>query len=373
MLSSRLINQLTLRSLRPSYIGLQSVLNRRSYGIIKNFIEEVKKEANKDQEFQKGVKKLEENIIVVKKSKFAERARAIAQQSKEELKQQNEELFRRASEMKEKVDKVTSKIGETTGKITESITPSDDTLETLKKVVDNPVVNTVSDGLSTAKDVIVDERNSLRYGGFYKKEYRDKIRGERLEAHRLKVLEEEKMKALENPDAGTSVTLHQESAWKQKWDDFSNNNSIIRSAKMIKQNFDESNNVLVYHARNLVYSMKSETGKVTRVLMDRDPSFSIDSFLKEATEFILPEIIESYVNCDKDALKPWLFEAPGLFIEGKVLDMREIEINKLLMVDQEPVITITAHVQQVSFYRNKNGEIVEGKEVNSLHLFERTI
>lgn len=49
-------------------------------------------------------------------------------------------------------------------------------------------------------------------------------------------------------------------------------------------------------------------------------------------------------------------------MEGRVLDLRHIEVVTAKILDDTPVIVVTFTTQQISYVRDQTGKIVEGRE-----------
>lgn len=58
---------------------------------------------------------------------------------------------------------------------------------------------------------------------------------------------------------------------------------------------------------------ETETSKVTRMIKDMDPSFNMEGFLRELREYIVPEVVDAFVNADQATLKKWCSEAVRFF------------------------------------------------------------
>lgn len=116
---------------------------------------------------------------------------------------------------------------------------------------------------------------------------------------------------------------------------------------------------------------------MTRMFKEMDPTFTMEGFLQEVREFILPEVIDAYVRADDEALKHWLSEAPyniwhasakqfkeaGLYSASRVLDIRNVDIAsaKILPPSDIPVVVISARAQEIHIYKNlKTNEIAAG-------------
>ncbi|KAK9370167.1 hypothetical protein V1509DRAFT_616891 [Lipomyces kononenkoae] len=233
---------------------------------------------------------------------------------------------------------------------------------------------------------VIDDGSSRRYGGFEERELRRKRRAER-ESRRL----QEALKngtinkpVAENPNSGTNVVVHKDSAWKESWDDFKSNSSIFQSLNSIRQRIDESDSAIISTFRGIADRIgglfaETEFAQVTRMFREIDPNFQVESFLSEVREYILPEVIDAYVKSDDEALKLWLAEAPyniwhasskqfkeaGLYSAGRVLDIRGVDIAnaRILAPSDIPVMVISCRAQEVHIYKSiKTGEVAAGTE-----------
>lgn len=58
---------------------------------------------------------------------------------------------------------------------------------------------------------------------------------------------------------------------------------------------------------------ETETAKVTKWFKELDGDFNTEAFLRELREYIVPELVDGYVNCDRQVLKAWCSEAVSTF------------------------------------------------------------
>ncbi|RAL65175.1 hypothetical protein DID88_001281 [Monilinia fructigena] len=109
-----------------------------------------------------------------------------------------------------------------------------------------------------------------------------------------------------------------------------------------------------------------------------DPSFQMEPFLREMREYILPEVLDAYVKGDTETLKLWLsaaqysvydalskqYTTAGLKSDGRILDIRHVEVLSARMLDNDiPVFIITCRTQEVHVYRNaKTNQLAAGME-----------
>lgn len=51
---------------------------------------------------------------------------------------------------------------------------------------------------------------------------------------------------------------------------------------------------------------------MTKWVKELDGDFTTEGFLRELREYIVPELVDAYVNCDQVVLKQWCSEAVSL-------------------------------------------------------------
>jgi import inner membrane translocase subunit TIM44 len=232
------------------------------------------------------------------------------------------------------------------------------------------------------KDVI-DDGSSQRYGGWTEREERRKKR----EARDLKMgfnpnhptepLEED-------PNAGTNVTVHKDSAWKESWKSFRDENPMMQRLFSVGSVYRESENPLISTARSVSdriagFFAENETAQVIKKFREMDPTFQVEPFLEEMRTYILPEVLEAYVKGDVETLKLWLsaaqysvyaalmqqYTTAGMKSDGNILDIRNVEILNARMLEpgEIPVFVLMARTQEVHVFRNKKtGELAAGTE-----------
>lgn len=54
---------------------------------------------------------------------------------------------------------------------------------------------------------------------------------------------------------------------------------------------------------------ESEEAQVVRMFQSVDPTFSIDKFMRDATEFYIPDVMDAYIKGDLKTLKEWCSDA----------------------------------------------------------------
>ncbi|OKL58916.1 hypothetical protein UA08_05476 [Talaromyces atroroseus] len=230
----------------------------------------------------------------------------------------------------------------------------------------------------------IDDGSSSRYGGWIEKEERRRQRQLR-EANEAKSGRTTKAEIMEeDPNAGTSLTVHKDSAWKESWKDFRDKSPVMQRLFSLKDTYNESENPLISTARSISdrvagFFAENETARVIKKFREMDPSFQLEPFLREMREYILPEVLDAYVKGDAETLKLWLSDAQfsvysalaqqyttlGMKSDGRILDIRGVDIANARMLDPGdiPVFVITCRTQEVHVYRNaKTNELAAGME-----------
>ncbi|RFU32197.1 hypothetical protein B7463_g4153, partial [Scytalidium lignicola] len=233
---------------------------------------------------------------------------------------------------------------------------------------------------------VIDDGSSSRYGGWVEKEERRKARElrERKEAA-AKGLNGKRVEVLqEDPNAGTNITLHKDSAWKESWRDFRDSNKFMQSLFTMKSTYEESDNPLISTARSISdrvagFFAENETARVIKKFREMDPAFQMEPFLRDMREYILPEVLDAYVKGDTETLKQWLsaaqfqvydalskqYTTAGLKSDGRILDIRNVDILSARILDPGdiPVFIVTCRTQEVHVYRNaKTNDLAAGME-----------
>lgn len=229
---------------------------------------------------------------------------------------------------------------------------------------------------------VIDDGSSSRYGGWVEKEERRKAK--ELREKQAAELYGKPEDMVEDPNAGTNVTVHKDAAWKEAWRDFKDQNKLFQGLGNAKSIYRESENPLIETARSITdriagFFAENETAQVIKKFRSMDPNFQLEPFLQELREYILPEVLDAYVKGDTQTLQLWLSAAQysvyealtkqylqmGMKSDGKILDIRHVDILKARMLEpgEIPVFIITCRTQEVHVYRNaKTNELAAGME-----------
>ncbi|KAI5839879.1 TIM23 translocase complex subunit Tim44 [Morchella snyderi] len=228
---------------------------------------------------------------------------------------------------------------------------------------------------------VIDDGASSRYGGYLEREERKKQR----ELREMKGGARKAERMEQDPEAGTNVTLHKDAAWKESWREFRDSNKLMQSLFSVKRSYDESENPVISVTRNLADRLfsglfaENETARVIRKFREMDAAFQLEAFLRELREYILPEVLDAYVRGETDVLRAWLsaaqfsvyaalnqqYAANGLRLDGKVLDIRNVDVlsARILEPGEVPVFIVSCRTQEVHVFRDvKTGELRAGME-----------
>lgn len=180
-----------------------------------------------------------------------------------------------------------------------------------------------------------------------------------------------------------SLVLRPEPAYKQAWSSFKSSNPLFRRLSDLSESYRESENPLVERVRSVTdwfgsLFEENDFARVTRQMKLLDPSFNLESFQRDLREYIVPELIDSYHSAARHLLRQWCGEATfnlliatiepylskGLIPEGRLLDLKQVEILQAKMLDNNvPVLVVSFTSQELMFFKDpKTGEVKAGNE-----------
>lgn len=233
---------------------------------------------------------------------------------------------------------------------------------------------------------VIDDGDSSRYGGFISKESR-RIKKEQ------DLASGKRPRAVKSDErAGTALVatnIESRESFGKKIEDFKEKTPVGRKLHEYKVKlWDDSENPLIVLLRTISGKIgglfaETESARVYGQFKMMDASFNSEAFTKHLREYIIPEVLEAYVKGDEVVLKQWFSEAPfnvyaaqqkqfreqELFADGKILDIRGVEIvsAKLLPPQDIPVLVVGCRAQEIHLYRRaKTGEIAAGTESSIL-------
>ncbi|KAJ2849925.1 protein translocase subunit [Coemansia brasiliensis] len=392
------INSSTILSVRPHIYrgaigsavrlaGLHTTGTQNNGGHIsplKAFADSIKRQVKENQELQDNMKLLGDRSSKISESAAMKKTREAASAGSEAFRKTAKvvggavgEGFKAVSE--NPVAKATGTAAKTTVKA----------IGTAASAATAPIRNTDTyKAVEKGVKGYVDEA-SLQYGGYRDKEQRARSRV-LSRANKARTFAEYQrtraMKADEN--AGEGVVLHKDAKWKESWDNFKANNSIMQGIFQARKNYNESENPVIEATRTVTDKVRNvfgfffnetESAAALRQIRDTiDPGFNLEEFVRECREFIIPEILDAYLHSDAETLKVWCSEASynvltaiftaqiqqGVVSDCKILDMRHVDFHSARVLENDvPVIVITFQTQENNIFRDKKtGEVVVGSE-----------
>jgi len=184
-------------------------------------------------------------------------------------------------------------------------------------------------------------------------------------------------------DASLGMELHKDSKFYQSWEKFKDSNPYVNKIIDWKIQYDESDNPVIRASRLLTSKVseimggmfqRTEMSETLTEIMQLDPTFDKDRFLKECEQDIIPNILESICRSELEVLEDWCYEAAyavmsqplktakerGLKLESRILDISHVDLAMGRVLEQGPVLVITFTAQMVQCVRDTVGKIVEG-------------
>ncbi|CAE6433104.1 unnamed protein product [Rhizoctonia solani] len=379
-----------LRSVAGTRAQFHASANRRNEikSPFQTFVDVLKEEIQKNRELQQNVKQLQGDVDKFQDSEAMKRARDMYERARltSSIKE-NPRLRAAAEELKKNGIKISDAVGEAVRSLEASgfyqgITRATAAVSSAVATSTEPIRNTEAyKAVAEAVAEALDDSGASRYGGYEEKEVRRKLREKRLakagmqggmaRTHRIK----------EDPEAGSAMVLHKDAGKFEKWEELKQTNPVLRTFASWKATYDESENPVVSGLRSVTTTIGSwfdetETAQVTRVMRLMDPTFNMESFLRELREYIIPEVVDAYLSADREGLQQWCGEGTfnmlwatmeqytkqGLISESKVIDIANVDVAKgTLLENNVPVFVVSFSTQEVLVFRNaKTAEIVVG-------------
>ena len=229
-------------------------------------------------------------------SKIAQHVKATAEKVVES------ESFKKSVES---MSHAAGKVGETVSKVTDPI-------------MEAPLVKIIR------KEIV--KNDNPRYMEYKPKDVREKERAERIAEARASnpFGYDPSLPVSANPDAGGSVVQHKESKWSEAWKSFKENNPLTKSLLQAHRKIEESDSPFMDRVRGIMYSVQgafeeTEQAQVVKAIQAVEPGFSIDKFIKEATRWMIPDIMETYLKSDRVGLKDWVNDVVSTCIRVDLL------------------------------------------------------
>lgn len=236
---------------------------------------------------------------------------------------------------------------------------------------------------SEITELLENAANDVQHGGYIDREARRKRRAARLaKIGKETGMAQRRLKVDEDVNAGQAVVFHA-TANKESKTESKLPKPMADALASFSNTYQESDNPFIVMSRSVTGTIgrwfdETETAKVTKWVKEMDPTFTQESFLKELREYIVPELVDAYVNGDQPTLKQWCSEAtfnvlvatlgnsigPAMMSESRVLDIRNLDIMSAKILENDlHVFVVSWRTQEVLAYRDlKTDEIAVGDE-----------
>ncbi|KAI8996054.1 hypothetical protein BC832DRAFT_304744 [Gaertneriomyces semiglobifer] len=351
---------------------------RRNVNFFAEFAKSVKKQVQENKDFQDNVKQLSAATNELAESDAVQRAKKAAEKSGKVIEKVGEAVDKTLQNpVVQKTGEVLSKTGEKIAEVGEKVA---------EPILDTKAAKAVGRGLKHVKKEVIDSASNAYYHEYQPREVREKERAELLASRKTPLgipgVPNPHRVVTADPEAGANVELHRSSKLAESWRKFKEDNAMMQKLFAVRRGFQESDNPVLESVREFFSSAafeETEQAQVVRAFRAVDPMFSLDKFLKDATKWYLPEILEAYLKADAKTLQDWCSERAyarlsagfesqrqqGLVSDCKLLDVRRVDIRKVtLLEDEVPVILVSFQTNEILMFKNAKGELVLGKPNN---------
>lgn len=332
---------------------------------------------------KESLKKFREEAEKLEQSDALKSARQKFQAVESEASKSSEVLKEKLDSLKEKVQEVIeeaskSEIGKKAGQLGEEITKSaKGAAETLSEKSQALGKSSAFQTISQTAEAVKEE---LDHQGIHGRVYTPPTKLRK----RKEVLETSMDdKRLEPNVEATGVELHKDSKFYQSWQNFKDKNPYVNKVLDWKMKYEESDNPVIRASRLLTEKVtdimgglfqKTELSETLTEICKIDPTFDKVQFLKDCETDYIPNILESMVRGNLEILKDWCHEAPynviaqplieaqklGYRLDGKILDIDNVDLLMGKVMEQGPVLMINFQCQQIMCVRNLKNEVIEG-------------
>ncbi|KAJ2828393.1 protein translocase subunit, partial [Coemansia sp. 'formosensis'] len=279
-----------LQPRQASAAGLHTSSARYNGGHVsplKAFADSVRRQVKENQELQENMKLLEDRSSKISDSAAMKKTKEAASASSEAFRKTANVVGSAVGEGFKAVAE--NPVARATGEAVKSTAKA---VGTVASAATAPIRNTEA-YKSVEKNVksYVDEA-SLQYGGYRDKEQRAKTRIMSRTSQARSFAEYQRMRAIKaDENAGEGVVLHKDARWKESWDNFKANNSVMQGIFQARKNYQESENPVIEASRavtdrirNVAGFFFNETESATALRQIRDtidPGFSLEAFVRE--------------------------------------------------------------------------------------------
>ncbi|KAI8905946.1 hypothetical protein EDD86DRAFT_193467 [Gorgonomyces haynaldii] len=354
-------------------------VQKRNVGFLQVLSDSIRRQVQENKDFQKNVQLLGETSSKIQDSNTVKQAQEAAKKTSEATAQ----VMNAVGQVVEKT--IENPVVKATGKVLYHSAQAVGTVtqKVAEPILDTQVAKTIGQGIEQIKKDVIDSSDNAFYQEYLPKEVRQKLKEEKKKSMKMV----NGLPVMDGPvqadvNAGSGLIMHQSSRLQAMWKKFKEDSDLGQRLFGYTRSMEESGNPLVDRLRgmrDMTRFDESEKAKIIRMIRDYEPSFTEHRFLKEATQFIVPELIEGWISSDLEILRQWCgekaiakFEAEveyqtknGLKNDSKLLDIYDVMIQRMELVeDTLPVIVIACQADEVLMFKDKTGAIVAGSEDN---------
>ncbi|EFO17622.1 hypothetical protein LOAG_10876 [Loa loa] len=319
----------SLQSVR--YFSQQGQQQSRPRNFLKNLLDNIREEFEKNKELQENKRQLDERLKSLNDSEALKEARRKFELIEKETLKSSQVIQNKVSEVRDHISKMVMEVQKTeAGKklslaADEVLKQAKIAAEMIEKAAEQVGDNQLYQSVSSSVKVIKDEVDSIVDVRMYTRPDQLRMRSASFSTYTDRTVEA-------NPSA-TGVELHKESKWYAGWKTFSENNAYYNKILDWKMRLDESDNLALRMVRSF-------TDKVSSLLGGQ-------SEISEAYN-ILSTIVNEYKKVNFNTA------------DSRVIDIDRVEMVTGKMMEHGPVIIITFQAYMVNVVRNMEGKVVEG-------------
>ncbi|VDP14381.1 unnamed protein product, partial [Onchocerca flexuosa] len=361
------------------YFSQQGQHHSRPRNFLKNLLDNIREEFEKNKELQDNRRQLDERLRSLNDSEALKEARRKFELIEKETLKSSQIIQNKISEFHDHISNMIVEVQKTeTGKklslaAEEVLKQAKIAAEMIEKAAEQVGDNQLYQGVSSSVKMIKNEVDSIVDVRMYTRPDQLKMRSAAFSTSTDRIVEA-------NPNA-TGVELHKESKWYAGWKTFSENNVYYNKILDWKMRLDESDNLALRMVRGFTDKISSllgghsEISEVLSEIQKVDPNFDKNEWLRFCEREIIPNVLEAFIRGDLKILKDWCYERAYNILsaivneykkvnfstaDSRVIDIDRVEMVTGKMMEHGPVIIITFQVYMINVVRNMEGKVVEG-------------
>uniref|UniRef100_A0A0R3RI68 Palmitoyltransferase n=1 Tax=Elaeophora elaphi TaxID=1147741 RepID=A0A0R3RI68_9BILA len=361
------------------YYSQQGQHHSRPRSFLKNLLDNIREEFEKNKELQENRRQLDERLRSLNDSEALKEARRKFELIEKETLKSSKVIQNKINEVRDHISMMIVEVQKTeAGKklslaADEVLKQAKIATEMIEKAAEQIGDNQLYQNVSSSVKVIRDEVDNITDVRMYTRPEQLRMRSASFSTYTDRTVEA-------NPNA-TGVELHKESKWYAGWKTFSENNAYYNKILDWKMRFDESDNLALRIVRGItdkvssLLGVNSEISEVLSEIQKVDPNFDKNEWLRFCEKEIIPNVLEAFIRGDLKILKDWCYERAYNFLstivneykkvnfstaDSRVIDIDRVEMVTGKMMEHGSVIIITFQAYMVNVVRNMEGKVVEG-------------